>query len=103
VDVSESDKALAIRAELPCIEEDDIDVTLNNDGVLSVRGKKKEEKDEDHYMSERRYGSFSRPFHMPDTVDGGKFKAAFDKGVLTMTLPKNAKAKKVQTVKIGKK
>jgi HSP20 family protein len=73
-DVSESDKALIITAELPCMEKDDIDVTLDDDVVLSVRDEKKEEKDEGYYMSERCYFSFSRSFHMSDTVDGGKIK-----------------------------
>ena len=105
VDVSESDKALTVTAELPGMKEKDIEVTLDDDGVLSIHGEKKEEREEkgeNRYVSERRYGSFSRSFRMPDTVAGGKIKADFDKGVLTVTLPKNAKAKKARIIEIGK-
>jgi len=94
-DVSETDDAIQIAAELPGIEEKDIDLTYS-DGVLTVRGEKKAEsetKERDYVVSERRYGSFARSMRLPDTIDAAKIKAKFDKGVLTVTLPKLAEAK----------
>ena len=97
-DVSESDDSVEITAELPGIDEKDIDVTLA-DGVMTIKGDKKaesEEKKKDYYLSERHYGSFVRSFRLPETVDQEKVKATFDKGVLAITLPKRAEAKQRQ-------
>jgi HSP20 family protein len=94
IDVRESDKEIRIEAELPGIDEKDVSVTLR-EGVLSIKGEKKssreETKDEMH-ISERSYGSFQRSFRVPDTVDVEKVAANFDKGVLTVTMPKSAEA-----------
>ena len=95
VDVSEDDKAYRIEAELPGVDESDIDVTVR-DNRLSLRAEKKsetEKRDENVHMSERRYGSFERSFQLPDGVDAEKIKAKFSNGVLTLKLPKSAKAK----------
>ena len=90
VDVHENDKEIVIEAELPGIEEKDIDVTMQNH-VLTIKGEKKivtkEDKD-DYHMMERRYGSFQRSMRLPDTVDEDNVAAKFDKGVLTVTLTK---------------
>ena len=97
-DVSESDESVEITAELPGIDESDIDVTLA-DGVMTIKGEKKaesEKKKKDYYLSERHYGSFLRSFRLPDSVDPEKVKATFDKGVLAITLPKRAAAKQKQ-------
>jgi HSP20 family protein len=94
VDVVEKDKAYEITAELPGIDEKDVDVKFS-DGVLSIKGEKteeKEEKDKDRYVSERHYGSFQRAFRLPDGVDADKIAATFKNGVLTVTLPKTAEA-----------
>lgn len=94
-DVSESDQALEITAELPGMDEKDVEVTLS-DGLLSIKGEKKsetEEKKKDFHVSERRYGSFTRSLRVPDSVDQDKISAAFDKGVLHLTMPKRAEAK----------
>jgi HSP20 family protein len=94
VDVVEKDKAYEITAELPGMDESNIDVKFS-DGVLSIKGEKKEEKEErkkDQYLSERRYGSFQRAFRVPDGVDADKIEANFKNGVLTVTLPKTAEA-----------
>ncbi len=105
VDVVEKEKAYEITAELPGIAEGDIDVKFS-DGVLSIRGEKKEEKEEkkkDWYLSERRYGSFQRTFRVPDGVDPDKIAAKFKDGVLTITLPKTPEAtKSAKTIPIGK-
>jgi HSP20 family protein len=93
-----------VRAELPGIDEKDIDVRLS-DGTLTIRGEKKEEREEreeggSYYVSERRYGSFQRSFRIPEGIDHDKVDASFRKGVLTITLPKTPeaqqKAKKIE-------
>lgn len=97
-DLSESDDGLEVTAELPGLDEKDIDVTLA-DGVLTIKGEKKAEsetKKKDYHLSERSYGSFARSFRVPDSVDEAKVKAAFEKGVLSVTLPKQAEAKRKQ-------
>ncbi len=94
-DVADSDDAIEVTAELPGIDEKDVELTLDN-GVLTIKGEKKSEtetKERDYYLSERRYGSFSRAMRLPETVDQDKVKASFDKGVLSVTLPKRAEAK----------
>ena len=96
VDVAETDKAYEITAELPGLDEKNIEVKVA-DGVLTIRGEKQEEKEEnkkDYYLSERSYGSFQRTFQVPSGVDPDKIEANFNKGVLTVTLPKSAEALK---------
>ena len=98
VDVGENDKEITIAAELPGMDEEDIEVVLSDD-LLTIKGDKKEEKEEkkkDYYLMERRYGSFQRSFRVPDTVDRDKIDASFKKGVLTIRMPKVAKAKAAQ-------
>jgi len=94
VDVVEKDKEFLITAELPGLDEKDLDVQLSGD-VLTIKGEKTEEKEEKQkntYISERRYGSFQRSFQLPDGVDRGKVSASFEKGVLRVMLPKTADA-----------
>jgi HSP20 family protein len=94
VDVAEKEKEYEITAELPGLDEKDIDVKVAN-GVLTIKGEKKEEKEErqkDYYLSERRYGAFHRSFTLPDGVDADQIAATFSKGVLTVKLPKTAQA-----------
>jgi HSP20 family protein len=102
MDVKETDKTFEIEAELPGVEEKDIQVTFE-DGVLTVKGEKKaemEESDAGYYMSERSYGSFLRSLELPPGIDAEKIAAKFDKGVLKVTLPKlaesRATAKKIE-------
>lgn len=94
VDVVEKDKAYEITAELPGLDEKNVEVKVAN-GMLTIRGEKKEEKEEkrkDYFVSERRYGSFERRFQIPSGVDVGKIEATFKNGVLTVMLPKTAEA-----------
>jgi len=80
------------------MSESDIEVTVAK-GMLTLKGEKKEEREEkekNYYFSERRFGSFQRSFHLPDGVNPDKIEARFDKGVLTVTLPKTAEAAKRQ-------
>jgi len=96
VDVAEKDKEYEITAELPGMDEKNIEIKMSNN-VLTIKGEKTEEKEErekDYYLSERRYGSFTRSFQVPEGVDTGKIEATFAKGVLTVKLPKTAEAQK---------
>ncbi len=101
VNVVEDDKEIRVSAELPGIDEKDIEVSLSKDS-LTIKGEKKEEKEDkgkNYYRMERTYGSFSRTIPLPTEIDADKVKAQFKKGVLTVTLPKTAKAIK-ETKKI---
>ena len=101
IDIVENDKDIRISAELPGMEEKDIDVSLSRDS-LTIKGEKKEEKEDKgkgYYRMERSYGSFSRTLPLPSEIDQDKVKATFKKGVLTVTLPKTEKAIK-ETKKI---
>jgi HSP20 family protein len=96
VDVTDSEKAYEITAELPGMDEKSIEVKVA-DGNLTIKGEKEEETEEkkkDYYMRERRFGSFERSFEVPESVDLNKIEASFKKGVLTVTLPKKAEAQK---------
>jgi len=96
VDVAEKEKEYEITAELPGMDEKNIEIKLSN-GTLTIKGEKKEEKEErekDYYVSERRYGSFVRSFQVPEGVDTGKIEATFAKGVLNIKLPKTTEAQK---------
>jgi HSP20 family protein len=96
VDVAEKDGEYEITCELPGMDEKDIEVKFSN-GTLMIRGTKKETKEEtkkDYFVSERRYGSFERSFAVPEGVDFDRISAAFNKGVLTVVLPKTVMAQK---------
>ena len=98
VDVKENGSQIVIEAELPGMEEKDVDVTLR-DGVMTIKGEKKSEREEDkddYHVSERSYGSFQRTFRLPDTVDDEKVEAKLDKGVLRITLQKRPEAVKAE-------
>lgn len=99
VDVKESDKEFTIRAELPGVEEKDIEVTVTNDAV-TIKGEKKEEKEDkgkNYYYMERSYGSFNRVIPLSVEPEAGKAEASFKNGVLNITLPKSASAKARET------
>ena len=94
VDVSESERGYEITAELPGIEEKDVELMLA-DNVLTIRGEKKaerEQKDTNYYLSERAYGSFRRAIPLPTEIDEDKVEARFKNGVLTVLLPKSPAA-----------
>lgn len=96
MDVSETDKEFKISAELPGMDEDDIDVSVSNE-VLTIKGEKKAEKEEkkpNYYRMERSYGSFQRSIPLPNEVEKDHVKASFKKGVLSIALPKSEKAVK---------
>lgn len=90
VNVAEHDGAIEVTAEIPGCAPEDVDVQLK-DGVLTIKGEKKVEKDDkqkDFHVMERSYGVFERSFSLPADVDAAKVEAAFDKGVLRVSLPK---------------
>ena len=95
VDVTETENGYKVTAELPGMDEKNIEVKIAN-GMLTIKGEKQ--------LRERSFGSFERTFPIPDGVDLDKVDASFKKGVLTVTLPKTAEAQKAEkkiTVKAG--
>ena len=89
------DHEVVLKAELPDITREDIDITVDN-GTLTIRGEKKlsnEVKEESFRRIERRYGTFSRSFSLPQTVDAAKVGAEYKNGVLTVRLPLREEAK----------
>lgn len=103
VDVAETEKEVKITADLPGIDPKDVDISMSGN-VLAIRGERREEKEDkgkDYHRVERWSGSFHRAITMPCEVNVDKVEATFKKGVLTVTLPKTAKAKrKGITVKV---
>ena len=95
IDVSETDSELQIDADLPGVDEKDVDVAIT-DNVLTIKGEKKAEKEEkkkDFHLVERSYGSFSRSLVLPFAVDPSKANATFKNGVLSISLPKPPESK----------
>ncbi|MGJ7547863.1 Hsp20/alpha crystallin family protein [Pseudomonas alloputida] len=107
MDISELAEEYRISAELPGVDDKDIEIKLIN-GNLVIRGEKQEEAEEkrkEYHLSERHYGSFERVFQLPREVDAEKINAQFNKGVLQVHLPKRAEAihpEKVIPIKSGK-
>ena len=94
VDVVEKEGAFVVTAELPGLDDKNLEVEVSGD-LLTIKGEKREEKEEkgkNTYLSERRYGSFQRSFGLPESIDRAKIAATFEKGVLKVTLPKTAQA-----------
>jgi len=95
VDIYETENELVLKADLPDINEKDIDVRIENN-MLTIRGERKFEqkvKEENYLRIERSYGSFSRSFSLPATVNAEAIKAEYKNGVLTVAVPKRAEAK----------
>lgn len=102
-EASETDEAVIVNAELPGMDEKDIELTLQ-DNILTIKGEKKKEeetKKKNCYISERSYGRFQRSLQLGSGIDAEKVSAAFKKGVLTVTIPKVEPAKsKSRTIDI---
>jgi HSP20 family protein len=98
VDIFETAEAVVIKAELPDVDQKDIDVRID-DGTLTIKGERKHEdevKKENYHRIERYFGSFQRSFKLPGSVAQDKVSAVCDKGVLTVTLPKKEETKPKQ-------
>lgn len=96
VDVIDREKEVIVRAEVPGVSKDELDVTVT-DSTLTLRGEyRKEEKEEkgEYYRSETCYGGFSRTLNLPADVDAAKAKAKFENGIVEITLPKVAATKR---------
>ncbi|MDJ0949349.1 MAG: Hsp20/alpha crystallin family protein [Alphaproteobacteria bacterium] len=92
LDVSESEKKFEVQAELPGVEEKDLDVSVS-DGILTIKASKqaeKEEKGKTWHRVERSFGTYQRSLSLPSSADADKIKATFEKGVLTISVPKRA-------------
>jgi HSP20 family protein len=106
IEVFEKEDKFVVKAELPGMKEEDIDVSVVGD-TLTIKGERKAEsevKEEDYYCCERSYGGFSRSIALPSSVDAKKIEASYEDGVLEVSLPKapEVKAKKVAVKKKGK-
>lgn len=105
MNVSETDKEFRISAELPGVDEKDVDVTLDGD-LLTIRGEKKFEQErggdqESYHFVERSYGSFQRSLQLPYAVRSEDVRAEFHNGVLTLTLPKSEQQQRSHKIPIG--
>jgi HSP20 family protein len=103
VDVAETEKTLEVTAELPGVNEKEIDVSLAGD-MLTIKAEKKsdkEEKTKDYHLVERSYGTFERSMQLPFKADATKIDANFDKGVLKLVIQKPAEAQtKLQKIEV---
>ena len=98
VDISETKDEIVVKTEVPGMNKDDIKITLQ-DNVLTLRGERKqekEEKDTNFHRMERCYGSFTRSFNLPTVVQADKIKASYKDGILNITLPKAEEVKPKQ-------
>lgn len=98
VDVYETGDSIVLKADLPEVSKEDVDISVEGN-VLTIRGERKREhevKEKKFYRRERSYGSFTRSFTLPGTVDPDKIEAGFTGGVLTVTLPKREESKPKQ-------
>jgi HSP20 family protein len=106
IDVRENEKEIVVDAELPGMNENDLQVIVR-DGVLSLKGEKKSDRDEKkdtYHLVERSYGSFERSFRLPESVNEEQIKADFSNGVLHVVVPKRPEAAKAEKkIPIGKR
>ena len=102
VDIYETVDSLVLKAELPGINPDEVEIRVE-DNTLYLKGERKfekEVKEENLHRVERSYGTFTRSFALPNTIDSGKVKAEYENGILTLTMPKREEAKP-RTIKIS--
>jgi HSP20 family protein len=103
-DITENEKEYVISGEIPGIDPKDLEVTLT-DGILSVKGEKKqetEEKKENYHRIERHYGSFERSFRLPENIKNEELDASYKDGILKLTLPKS-KESEVKKIEVKEK
>ncbi|MCR5506342.1 MAG: Hsp20/alpha crystallin family protein [bacterium] len=106
VELVETDNDVKVSAELPGMNEDDVEIDVSEDGFLTIRGEKRnniEEKSDGMYFSERSYGMISRTLPLPNDIDINKTEAKFTNGVLRIMIPKTPLAKqKIRRIKVKK-
>ncbi len=93
IDISKTDNEYKIEAELPGVQQKEIDVKIDNN-ILTIKGKKediKEEKEKNYHLRERYYGAFQRSISLPNNIEPEKIKASFENGVLNISVPKSDK------------
>jgi len=98
VDIYETEKEIVLKAELPEIDQKDIDIKVE-DNTLTIKGERKfeqETKKENYHRIERAYGKFSRSFSLPNTIDQEKIKASYKNGILELVMPKKEESKPKQ-------
>lgn len=103
LNVSDEGNAVLVQAEVPGLDADDLEITVEGD-LLTIRGEKKaerEEKQENYYYAERSFGSFVRRVELPSSVDSNKAEAKLDRGILSLRLPK-VEAAMSRTIKVGR-
>jgi len=96
LDLAETDNELVVKCEVPGLEPKDIVISLS-DGMLTIKGEKKQEREEkevDYHLVERSYGAFTRSIQLPKEIQGDKINASYKNGILKVTLPKSEEAKK---------
>lgn len=104
VDISETEKSLKIKADIPNVKPEDLDVEVEGNRLV-IRGtteKETEEKDETYYRKERERGSFYRAFDLPANVDAGKIKAEAKNGTVIITLPKKSAGETKKKIAVAK-
>jgi HSP20 family protein len=102
VDISENDGQYLVKADIPGVAKEDINITIDND-VLTIQGERKQEQEEENkhfHRVERFYGSFIRSFTLPDDADAAALKAAAQEGQLTVTIPKKVSAPSASAVQV---
>jgi len=95
VDVYETNDSIIMKAELPGLTENDVDISVEGN-ILTLKGERQREKEveeKNYYRAERTFGAFTRTFNLPPTVDAGRIGASFSHGVLQLTLPKREETK----------
>ena len=98
IDVAETDEEITVTAELPGVKQEEVDISIA-DGVLTLKGEKKEEKEvkeKNYHRIERNYGSFQRSVGLPTGAQADKAKATYKDGILTITVPKTEETKPKQ-------
>jgi HSP20 family protein len=102
-DVMETEREIRVITEMPGLKRENIEVDVENN-VLTIRGEKREERTEDErgrfHLSERRYGTFTRSFVLPSSVNAEQIQASFEDGVLRIAIPKNERARK-RRIEVG--
>ncbi len=102
VDVAETEKEFEIQFHIPGMKKDDININVENDR-LTVSGERKfesEKKEKNYHKVESHYGTFSRSFYLPDSVNAEKIDASYKDGILTVTVPKDGKKESKRTISI---